>query len=48
VLEDVAAVASIVIAFLAPLLALVLVALLLFALFRFALRIRRLTGRQPG
>lgn len=48
VLEDVAAVAAIVIAFLAPLLALVLVAVLLFALFRFALRIRRSTRRQPG
>jgi hypothetical protein len=47
-LEDVAAVGAIVLAFLAPLLALLLVAVLLFALFRFARRIRRLARRQPG
>jgi hypothetical protein len=50
VVEDVAAVGSIALAFLAPIVALVLLAVLLFLLVRFAIRIRKRTRRQaaPG
>lgn len=50
VVEDVAAVGSIALAFLAPVVALVLIAILLFVLVRFAVRIRKRTRRQtaPG
>lgn len=50
VVEDVAAIGSIALAFLAPVIALVLIAILLFVLVRFAIRIRKRTRRQavPG
>lgn len=48
VVEDVAAVGAIVLAFLAPVVAVLLVAGMLFLLFRLARRIRRMTRRQPS
>lgn len=48
VVEDVAAIGSIALAFLAPVVALVLLAVLLFLLVRFAIRIRKRTRRQAA
>ncbi|MBB4635528.1 DUF4126 domain-containing protein [Longimicrobium terrae] len=48
VVEDVAAIGSIALAFLAPVVALVLLAVMLFLLVRFAIRIRKRTRRQAA